>query len=118
MTEEEEINRWYDDTEKIYRAKVTGRHAVTLPAELCRELRIEAGDSVEFRLRYGGVTLSKAGDQAPVDRIDPVGILAGYFDSMEAVNRYIREGRGTWTEEDEAEYQRNRRSEPAATSSS
>ncbi len=37
----------------VYRAKVTGRHAITLPAELCRQLGIEVGDSVELEIKNG-----------------------------------------------------------------
>lgn len=111
---DEEIDRWDDDTERVFNAKVTGRHAITLPAELCRELKIRAGDRVEFYLKYGAVTMQKAGGAPP---LEARGILADYrYESVEAMNRDIRDGRGTWTSEDEAEYQRNRRSEPAATS--
>ena len=94
----------------VYRAKVTGRHAVTIPAELCRKLGIENGDSVEFSLGYGYLKLRPVHD-APVrdDSSIPtaMGMLAGYFDSMEDINRFIAQERGRWTEADEAEYQKN-----------
>lgn len=96
-----------------YRAKVTGRHAVTIPAELCRQLGIENGDTLEFSLGYGYLKLRPVHD-APVrdDSAIPeaMGILAGYFESAEDVNRFIREERGEWTEADERDYQTNRRS--------
>ena len=102
-----------DQETRAYRAKVTGRHAVTIPAKLCRKLGIENGDTVEFSLGYGYLKLRPVHD-APVrdDSAIPkaMGILAGYFDSAEDVNRFIAQERGRWTEADEAEYQKNRHS--------
>jgi AbrB family looped-hinge helix DNA binding protein len=108
-----------DQTSRTYRAKVTGRHAVTIPAEICRELGIETGDTIEFKLTFGFVSLRPAPKPLPRDEsaLDAaMGILGGYFESTEDVNRFIREGRGEWTEEDEAEYQKNRRLERGDTS--
>ncbi len=114
LTDEEKADRWYDGTEKVYRAKVTGRHAITLPAKLCQEFEIEAGDVVEFRVRYGSVTMRKSDAPPP---LEARGILAKYrHESMEAIVREIRDGRGTWTAEDEAEYQKNRQSAHVVTS--
>ena len=112
---EEEVNRWHDDTEKVYQAKVTGRHAVTLPAELCRELGIATGDTVQFTMRFGNVRMHRAGEEpAP----EAYGILAGYFDSIEDVNRFIREEREGWDERETTWSQDlSPRSEPADTSS-
>src|SRR6476620_9597867 len=74
---EEDVGLFFDDddTEKVFRAKVTGRHAITLPAQLCRELGIKAGDEVEFHLRYGTVTMRKAGGPPP---LEARGILKDY----------------------------------------
>jgi bifunctional DNA-binding transcriptional regulator/antitoxin component of YhaV-PrlF toxin-antitoxin module len=115
LTDEEAVDLFDDDTEKVYQAKVTGRHAITLPAELCRALKLVAGDRVEFKLKYGTVTMRKAGGPPP---LEARGILRDHrYESMEAMIRDLRDGRGTWTTEDEAEYQRNLRSRPAAPSS-
>lgn len=107
------VDQWDDLAVRHYRSKVTGRHAVTLPAELCRRLGIESGHTVEFREHAGVVTMYPIATPEP---IDPIGMLAGYFDSMDDINRFIAQERGRWTEEDEAEYQRNRHSEPAVVS--
>lgn len=100
-----------DQTSRTYRAKVTGRHAVTIPAEICRELGIETGDTVEFNVTFGFVSLRPVPKPLPRDESaldEAMGILGGYFESAADVNRFIREGRGEWTEEDEAEYQKSR----------
>jgi bifunctional DNA-binding transcriptional regulator/antitoxin component of YhaV-PrlF toxin-antitoxin module len=98
---------------------MTGRRSVTIPAELCRELGIEPGDAIELSLGHGYLMLRRVGDAPPGDDSAverAMGILGGYFESVEDVNRFIREGRGDWTEADEAEYQKNRRSRLDATS--
>jgi bifunctional DNA-binding transcriptional regulator/antitoxin component of YhaV-PrlF toxin-antitoxin module len=114
LTDEEAAGLFDDDTVKVYQAKVTGRHAITLPAELCRALEFVAGDRVEFRLKYGTVTMCKAGGPPP---LEARGILKDHrYESMEAMIRDLRDGRGTWTTEDEAEYQRNRQARLAVAS--
>ena len=81
-----------------FRAKVTGRHAVTLPAELCHRLDIDVGDSVEFEVADGYATLRRV-------QLDPVtearGILRGYFSSWEDVNRFVEEERRGWEEREQ-----------------
>jgi bifunctional DNA-binding transcriptional regulator/antitoxin component of YhaV-PrlF toxin-antitoxin module len=111
--ERDDFDQRDDLAVRRYRSKVTGRHAVTLPAELCRRLGIELGDTVEFREHAGVVTMYPVAAPEP---IDPIGMLAGYFESTDDINRFIAQERGRWTEEDEAEYQRNRHSEPAVAS--
>lgn len=48
---------------KRFQAKVTGRHAITLPAEFCRALGIEVGDTVEFEVGGGWATFKRSGDE-------------------------------------------------------
>ncbi len=51
MVSEKLDNDWNDDPiVRTYQAKVTGRHAVTLPAELCRALGGENGDMIQFTM--------------------------------------------------------------------
>lgn len=93
------IDDWDDDpTVRTYQAKVTGRHAVTLPAELCRALGVEVGDRVQFTMQYGTITVHRATDPPPPQAR---GILAGYFETVEDVHRFIREERD-WDEHEEA----------------
>lgn len=89
-----------DDTRRHqrYRAKVTGRHAITLPAELCRHLDIENGDVIELVIAGQQAVLTKAGD-APLPPAR--GILRGLFDDAESVSRYIEEERRGWTEREQ-----------------
>ncbi len=76
-------------------AKVTGRHAVTLPAELCRELGIEVGDMIEFEVGYGQALLRPAG-RSRVDSL--AGILKDVFPDWESVEAFIEEERSGWEE--------------------
>lgn len=80
----------------VYRAKVTGRHAITLPAELCRQLGIEVGDSVELEIKNGVVELRSA---SPV-KILPVselqGIMRGMFKDWDDIQRHVKELRDEW----------------------
>jgi bifunctional DNA-binding transcriptional regulator/antitoxin component of YhaV-PrlF toxin-antitoxin module len=97
------VDRWQDEWDddpavRTYQAKVTGRHAVTLPAELCRVLGIEVGDTVQFTLQYGTVTMHLASEPPPPQAR---GILAGHFETIEDVNRFIREERD-WDEHEAA----------------
>ena len=80
---------------KIFRAKVTGRHAITLPAELCRQLDIRVGDSVELMLKDGVVTLRPE----PVLPITALrGILKAYFPDSQSIREYLEEERSGWDE--------------------
>ncbi len=80
---------------KVYRAKVTGRHAITLPAELCRQLGVGVGDSVEFVLQDGVVTLTAQ----PIPHISSLrGILKPYFPDSESIREYLEEERAGWDE--------------------
>jgi bifunctional DNA-binding transcriptional regulator/antitoxin component of YhaV-PrlF toxin-antitoxin module len=74
-----------------FRAKVTGRHAITLPAELCRRLHIETGDTVEIALVGGQAVLRKLREDEPVPELR--GLLSDYFTDREDVRRFIEEER-------------------------
>ena len=81
---------------KVYRAKVTGRHAITLPAELCRQLGIEVGDSVELQQRGGRAILRKHED-ANQAAIPPArGIMRGMFKDWADIQRFVAEERASW----------------------
>ena len=78
-----------------FHAKVTGRHAITLPAELCRQLDIRVGDRVELERDGETATLRRVPDNPiPAAR----GLLRGYFSSWEDVNRFVEEERRGWDE--------------------
>jgi AbrB family looped-hinge helix DNA binding protein len=86
---------------KIYRAKVTGRHAITLPAELCRQLGIEVGDSVDLEVRGGKVELRPT----RVPRIYSIqelqGILRPFFKDWDDILQHIKELRDEWDDFEE-----------------
>lgn len=75
---------------KVYRAKVTGRHAITLPAELCRALGIEVGDSVELTLEDGVATLRPV-SVLPISALR--GILKPYFPDSQSIRDFLDEER-------------------------
>lgn len=81
---------------KIYRAKVTGRHAITLPAELCRTLGIEVGDTVELEIRDGTVQLRPAREPRIYTLEELRGILRPFFKDWEDIQQHIRELRDEW----------------------
>jgi bifunctional DNA-binding transcriptional regulator/antitoxin component of YhaV-PrlF toxin-antitoxin module len=83
---------------KVYRAKVTGRHAITLPAELCRALGIEVGDSVELVYRGESAELRPTSD-VPVLPITALrGILKPYFPDSASIRAFLDEERAGWDE--------------------
>ncbi|MBA2276406.1 MAG: AbrB/MazE/SpoVT family DNA-binding domain-containing protein [Chloroflexia bacterium] len=97
-------------TTTTFHAKVTGRHTITLPAELRRHLGIENGDTIELELDGDHAVLRK-----PVE--DPVaaleGILSDYFEDHEDVQRFLEEERSGWEEREaqlEAQWDRAERS--------
>lgn len=85
------------NAEVTYRAKVTGRHAITLPADLCRRLSIRTGDLVEITLR-GDAAVLQAVDHPEVP--DAAGLLRGYFSSWDDVNTWLERERLGWDERD------------------
>lgn len=85
---------------KVYRAKVTGRHAITLPAELCRELGIEVGDSVELEVRGDAVELRPAPEQRLYSLNELNGILRPFFKDWDDIQQHIKELREEWNDFD------------------
>jgi bifunctional DNA-binding transcriptional regulator/antitoxin component of YhaV-PrlF toxin-antitoxin module len=80
---------------KTYKAKVTGRHAITLPAALCREMGIEVGDTVELEVS-GSQAILRLPDEDPV--VSLRGILKDYFPDMDSVMQFLEEERAGWDE--------------------
>ena len=76
-----------------YKAKVTGRHAVTLPAKLCRTLGIENGDTVEFEVTGRQAVIRKI---PVVDANDLRGIMKPYFRDWDDIVQFIEEERSSW----------------------
>jgi bifunctional DNA-binding transcriptional regulator/antitoxin component of YhaV-PrlF toxin-antitoxin module len=79
----------------VFRAKVTGRHAITLPAELCRQLGIEVGDFVQIELGGGAAVLSPVED-VPMTAIRD--IMKRYFSDTESNQAFLQEERSGWNE--------------------
>lgn len=88
---------------KVYRAKVTGRHAITLPAELCRSLGIEVGDSVELEVRDGAVELRPAREPRIYSLEELNGILRPFFKDWDDILQHIKELRDEWDDFEELE---------------
>jgi AbrB family looped-hinge helix DNA binding protein len=81
-----------------FRAKVTSRRAITLPAELRRRLHLGAGDTVEFSLLDDLALLRKAQEDEPVPEL--MGPLSDYFTDWDDVKRFIEEERSGGEERD------------------
>jgi AbrB family looped-hinge helix DNA binding protein len=86
---------------KIYRAKVTGRHAITLPAELCRQLGIEVGDSVELEVRGNKAEIRPAREVEVLPLASLRGILRGMYRDWDDIQQHIRELRDEWDDHPE-----------------
>jgi bifunctional DNA-binding transcriptional regulator/antitoxin component of YhaV-PrlF toxin-antitoxin module len=85
-------------SQDVFRAKVTGRHAITLPSALCRRLEIATGDTVEIRLVGEQAFLRRAEDEpVPPAR----GLLRDYFRDWEDINRFVQEERQGWPDREE-----------------
>ena len=82
-------------TDPRFVVKVSGRHGITLPAELRRHMDIEAGDTVEIVWHEWGATLHKV-RTAPVPEL--MGLLSDYFTDWEDVQQFIEEERSGWEE--------------------
>ena len=83
------------DQKPRFQVKVTQRNAITLPAELRRELHIEAGDTVELESDGNQLILRRPRSDA-VARLR--GILSPYFKDREEIQRFIDEERQGWVE--------------------
>jgi bifunctional DNA-binding transcriptional regulator/antitoxin component of YhaV-PrlF toxin-antitoxin module len=79
----------------IFRAKVTGRHAITLPAELCRQLGIEVGDFVQIELG-GDTAVLRPVEELPITAIR--GIMKTYFPDTASNQAFLQEERSGWDE--------------------
>lgn len=90
-------------TGKIYRAKVTGRHAITLPAELCRQLGIEVGDSVEFEVRGHAAELRPARIPKIYTLEELQGILRPLYRDWDDIQQHVQELRAEWDDFPEGE---------------
>ncbi len=88
----------------IFRAKVTGRHAITLPAELCRQLGIEVGDFVQIEFDGTSVVLRPV-EEVPITAIR--GIMKKYYPDTDSNQKFLQEERAGWDER-EALYDRIR----------
>ena len=86
---------------KVYRAKVTGRHAITLPAELCRQLGIEVGDSVELEIKDGAVELRPTREPRIYSLEELNGILRPFFKDWDDILQHIHELRAEWDDFDD-----------------
>ena len=90
----------YKQKRATYTAKVTGRHAITLPAQLCRELGIEVGDTVALET-IGGQALLRLVPENVQDTNKPArGILREYFLDWEDIKRFVDEERTAWENQD------------------
>lgn len=93
-------------TQETFRAKVSGRHAITLPVALRERLGIADGDTVELTVRGDEAWLRRVADESePAEETDEapplIGILADYFTDREDVQRFLDEERSGWTEREE-----------------
>lgn len=83
---------------KVYRAKVTGRHAITIPAAICQELDIQVGDYIELEVE-GNKVIMRPLPPMPISSLR--GILKQYFPNSESIREFLEEERSGWDEREE-----------------
>lgn len=83
---------------KVYRAKVTGRHAITIPMAVCQALDIQVGDYIEFEVEGDEVTMRPL---PPVPISSLRGILSQYFPDSASIRAFLEEERSGWDEREE-----------------
>jgi bifunctional DNA-binding transcriptional regulator/antitoxin component of YhaV-PrlF toxin-antitoxin module len=86
---------------KLYTAKVTGRHAITLPAQLCRDLGIAVGDTVELELVGQQALLHPLAGESHGRTRPARGILRDSFRNWDDIKRFIEEERTVWEDREE-----------------
>lgn len=79
----------------VYRAKVTGRHAITLPAELCRQLGIEVGDYVQLE-SGGDAAILRPVEDVPITAIRDV--MKKYYPDTAENQKFLQEERSGWND--------------------
>ena len=72
---------------------MTGRHRITLPADLRRQLGIAPGDAIEITVEGQQATLHKVAEQ-PTPELH--GLLTDYFADGEDVLRFVDNERSGW----------------------
>lgn len=82
-------------TRPTFRAKVSGRHTITLPAELVRQLGLAVGDEVELT-PYGQHAMLRKTPAEPEPELK--GLLADYFTDRDDIQRFVDEERAGWEE--------------------
>ncbi len=80
---------------KPFRTTVTARHAITLPADLRRQLDIVPGDAVEIVVEGQQAMLQKV-PKHPTPELR--GLLADYFTDREDIQRFVDHERSGWDE--------------------
>jgi AbrB family looped-hinge helix DNA binding protein len=77
-----------------FRAKVTSKGQITVPAEIRKSLGLKTGDHLRFEQREGGIRLVRDTDENPFEKWRGIGGFPGMGKGREAIVAYFREMRG------------------------
>ncbi len=81
-------------------ATISGKHQITLPAGICRALRLREGDKLSVTLSDDQLIL-KLQPQGYVEEYE--GRLKGVYGNEQEIEEYLREERLSWRRNDAAE---------------
>lgn len=76
-----------------FRAKVTSKGQITVPAEIRRSMGLKTGDHLRFEQQDGGIRLVRDPDENPFEKWRGIGI-EGMAPGREGVMAWMREIRG------------------------
>jgi len=77
-----------------FRAKVTSKGQITVPAEIRKSLGLKTGDHLRFEQQEGGIRLVRDTDENPFEKWRGIGGFPGMGKGREAIVAYFREMRG------------------------
>jgi antitoxin PrlF len=77
-----------------FRAKVTSKGQITVPAEIRKSLGLKTGDHLRFEQQEGGIRLVRDADENPFEKWRGIGGFPGMGKGREAIVAYFREMRG------------------------
>jgi AbrB family looped-hinge helix DNA binding protein len=78
-----------------FRAKVTSKGQITVPAEIRKSLGLKTGDHLRFEQQAGGIRLVRDAEENPFEKWRGIGTgFPGMGNGREAIVAYFREMRG------------------------
>jgi antitoxin PrlF len=78
----------------FFRAKVTSKGQITVPAEIRKSLGVKSGDMIRFEPQEGGFRVVRDSEESVCEKWRGIGSFPGMGKGREAIIAYFREMRG------------------------